>query len=134
MVKAVLAQIFSNQYLLNMQILDKRYPDQKLTEFKSLIQAEMKKVQEEVDSIKLRLDDLEHQADSNGGLSFGEDSKNHELRGMLARTYERLVKKQHGLKLALHRIANKTYGIDESTGELIDEQRLRVLLTATSAV
>ena len=119
---------------MDTQTITKRYPEQKLSEFKSLIQNELKEVKREADSLKLRLDDLERQADSNGGLSFGEDSKNHEQREWLTRSYERLMKKHHDLELALGRVANKTYGVDQDTGELIDEQRLRAMLTATSAV
>lgn len=111
-----------------------RYPDQKLQQFKSLIQAEIREVEKEAGSIKSRLGDLEQQASSNGGQSFGEDSKNHEQREWLTRNYERLAKKQHDLQLALGRIANKTYGIDQQTGKLIDEQRLRATLTATSSL
>ena len=139
--RAVLAQIFSNQYLFNMQLLDVRYSDQKLDEFKRLIQAEMKKAQEEIDSVKLRLKMRSVPTRQTWPTNHTKltrlqwmDSKNHEGREMLTRTFERLVKKQHALKLALSRVSNKTYGIDQNTGELIDEQRLRALLTATNGV
>lgn len=111
-----------------------RYPDQKLGEFKALLQSELEEIQRESDSVKLRLDGLAQQADSNGGQSFGEDSKNHEMREMLTRSYERLFKKEHALRNALARIANKTYGVDQNTGELIDEARLRAVLTATTNI
>ena len=80
------------------------------------------------------LNDSEKQADSEGGHSFGEDSKNHEDREFLTRMYERQMEKIHKMELALHRIANKTYGVDESTGQLIRKERLMAVPTATTTL
>lgn len=113
---------------------NQKYPDSKLNEFKKIIKDEMEEAKNEAFSIKARLDELEAQADMNGGNSYGEDSKNHQQREWLTRTYERLSEKQHDLELALGRIANKTYGIDQNTGQLISEKRLKALPTATTAI
>ena len=47
---------------------------------------------------------------------------------------QRQMKFIQGLKAALIRIENKTYGIDRITGELIPKERLRVVPHATLSV
>ncbi len=115
-----------------MQTNTKRYPDEVRRNFKTLIETKMEEVRKEAESLKSRLDGLEGQADENGGHSYGEDSKNHEQRELLTRMYERQVEKMHELELALGRIANKTYGICQETGDLIDKRRLEAFPTATT--
>jgi DnaK suppressor protein len=116
-----------------MQTNAKRYPDEVLRHFETLIQDNLKAVKKEADSIKSRLDGLENQATENGGHSYGEDSKNHEQRELLTRMYERQAEKIHDLELALGRIANKTYGICQETGELIGKKRLEAFPAAVTS-
>ena len=117
-----------------MQATNSRYADTDLQNFKALITQKLDTAKKEASSLKLRLDDLERQADSEGGHSYGEDGKNQENREFTTRMYERLAEEIHDLELALARIANKTYGIDQDTGELIDKDRLLAMPTATKAL
>lgn len=117
-----------------MATIIKRYSDQDLQEFQQLLNNKWQEVQQEADSMKERLNDMERQADSEGGQSFSEDSKNHEDREFLSRMYERQVEKAHDLELALTRIANKTYGVDADTGKLISKKRLIAMPTALKSV
>ena len=52
----------------------------------------------------------------------------------LVQMAQRQMKFIQGLKAALIRIENKTYGIDRITGELIPKERLRVVPHATLSV
>lgn len=117
-----------------MQTINARYSDSDLQEFKLNIKNKLQEAEDEANYLQSRLDDMERQADSEGGHSFGEDSKNHEDRQFMTRMYERQMEKVHALKLALTRIANKTYGVDEDTGDLISKERLMAMPTAKSDV
>ena len=50
---------------------------------------------------------------------------------MLAQRQQKFIQ---GLEAALIRIANKTYGVDRMTGELIPKERLRAVPHATLSV
>ena len=117
-----------------MKDINVRYPDTDLKEFQSVINEKLEAARKEADSLKTRLDDLERQSGSEGGHSYGEDSKNQENREFITRMYERQAEKIHSLELALARIANKTFGVDGETGELIPKKRLLAMPTATSLV
>ena len=111
-----------------------RYPDSDLQAFKSMINDKLEKSRQEAASLKNRLDDIGRQSVSEGGHSFGENSKSQEGREFLAGMYERQLEKIHALELALLRVANKTYGVDQNTGDLISKDRLMAMPTALSSM
>lgn len=111
-----------------------RYSDDKLRSFRELIVKKLKKVHQEADTLKSRLDELEARAGGTVSSSYGEQGTSQENREFITRQYQRLAENIKELELALARIANKTYGIDEKTGELIDEKRLFALPTARTAI
>ena len=57
-----------------------------------------------------------------------------QTRDELVQAAQRQQKFIQGLKGALLRIQNKTYGIDRMTGELIPKERLRIVPHATLSV
>ena len=64
-------------------------------------------------------------------LEEGSTTQNRQETIMLAQRQQKFIQ---GLEAALIRIANKTYGIDRMTGELIPKERLRAVPHATLSV
>jgi len=64
-------------------------------------------------------------------LEEGSTTQNRQETIMLAQRQQKFIQ---GLEAALVRIANKTYGIDRMTGELIPKERLRAVPHATLSV
>ena len=64
-------------------------------------------------------------------LEEGSQTQSKELLVQLAGRQQKFIM---GLEAALVRIANKTYGIDRITGELIPKERLRAVPHATLSV
>lgn len=64
-------------------------------------------------------------------LEEGSTTQNRQETIMLAQRQQKFIQ---GLEAALIRIANKTYGVDRMTGELIPKERLRAVPHATLSV
>ena len=113
-----------------------RYSDEELEEFKQLINAKIELAQREYQQI---MDTLTGK-DGNGVDATMPTYKVLE-EGSMTQTKEELTnmaarqqKFIQGLKAALVRIENKTYGICRVTGKLIPKERLRAVPHATLSI
>lgn len=112
---------------------ESKYSEAKLQEFSTIIKNQLDKVSEQVETLSnIRKRRMEGKQDAN--LGFGEMSKNEQQVSKNKASMRRLKTRQKELKRALLRIENGTYGIDEKTGELIDERRLKALPTAKTGM
>ncbi|WP_235297226.1 TraR/DksA family transcriptional regulator [Portibacter marinus] len=112
---------------------ENKYSETKLQEFSSIIKDRLDEVTKQVETLtNIRKSRREGKQDDNPG--FGEMSKNEQQASKNKASMRRLKTRQKELKRALLRIENGTYGIDERTGELIDEKRLKALPTATRGI
>jgi len=114
----------------------RRYSDEELQEFKQLIEEKLVLARK---SYKAMMNQLSN-ADDNDADDTSATYKTLE-EGSCTQTKEELVQMAgrqqkfiQGLEAALVRIANKTYGIDRLTGELIPKERLRAVPHATLTV
>jgi len=114
----------------------KRYSDEELEEFRSIINEKLKVARENHSEMMRQL----MNADGNDVDDTSPTYKQLE-EGSLAQSKEELVQMANrqqkfiqGLEAALVRIDNKTYGIDRMTGELIPKERLRAVPHATLSV
>ena len=112
----------------------KRYSDEDLAEFKTLIDKKLATANSEIEFLREQIQGLEEQ---NGDEESGDsaDQSNYfsevdRLQGMLTRQQEFAA----GLTRALTRIVNKTYGICTVTGDLISKERLRLVPHTTKSV
>lgn len=113
-----------------------RYSDADLQGFKVLIQAKIKKAQEQFEMIESA-----YRNDSNNGTddtapqfkAFDEGSEvmSKETASQLAIRQEKFIR---DLKNALIRIENKTYGVCRVTGKLINPERLKLVPHATLSI
>lgn len=112
-----------------------RYSDQKLAEFKEIIINKLTKAQADYDSIMSSIKNDRNNGTDDTAASFKyDDSANtysQEANAHLANRAEKFIR---DLKAALIRIENKTYGICRITGNLINEQRLRIVPHATLSI
>ena len=113
-----------------------RYSDEELEEFRSIINDKLKVARTEYTAL---MDQLMNK-DGNGVddtsptykvLEEGSATQSKEELIQLANRQQKFIT---GLEAALVRIANKTYGIDRITGELIPKQRLMAVPHATLSV
>ena len=113
-----------------------RYSDEELEEFRSIINDKLKVARTEYTAL---MDQLMNK-DGNGVddtsptykvLEEGSATQSKEELIQLANRQQKFIT---GLEAALVRIANKTYGIDRITGELIPTQRLMAVRHATLSV
>ena len=113
-----------------------RYSDEELEEFKQLINAKIELAQREYQQI---MDTLTGK-DGNGVddtmptykvLEEGSMTQTKEELTNMAARQQKLIQ---GLKAALVRIENKTYGICRVTGKLIPKERLRAVPHATLSI
>lgn len=108
----------------------KSYSDNKLQEFKTEIETELQRKKKELTDIRTAIDARKDQlADAN--LDFNENSQHFQTQAKNESQFRRLSLEVQELESALDRIADKTYGICERTGEKIREARLKAMLTAT---
>jgi len=66
--------------------------------------------------------------------SYGDDADRDQIRQRLVTKMKDYRKKLRKVEAALARIANKTYGLDEETGDPIPLERLEVMPTATTTI
>lgn len=116
--------------------IKKRYSDEDLAEFKEIIEQKLVLARRDYNDMmkSLRNDEGNDVADTSPTykiLEEGSTTQNRQETIMLAQRQQKFIQ---GLEAALIRIANKTYGIDRMTGELIPKERLRAVPHATLSV
>jgi RNA polymerase-binding transcription factor DksA len=116
--------------------IKKRYSDEDLAEFKEIIDQKLELARRDYNEMmkSLRNDEGNDVADTSPTykvLEEGSTTQNRQETIMLAQRQQKFIQ---GLEAALVRIANKTYGIDRITGELIPKERLRAVPHATLSV
>ena len=107
----------------------KRYTDEELEEFRSIVNDKLSVAKSDYEeTMKILMNkntnDVDDTSPTYKALEEGSSSQ----------TKEELVQMAQRLQAALVRINNKTYGIDRITGELIPKERLRVVPHATLSV
>lgn len=113
-----------------------RYSDEDLAEFKVIVEQKLALARRDYNDMMraLRNDEGNDVADTSPTykvLEEGSTTQSKQEIIMLAQRQQKFIK---GLEGALLRIANKTYGIDRMTGELIPKERLRIVPHATLSV
>lgn len=113
-----------------------RYSDKELLEFKEIIDGKMKEADEDLRILKDTLSYKDDNGTDDTGRSFnmmedGSDTLSREEMAQLARRQEKFIE---GLKNALIRIENKTYGVCRVTGKLINKERLKLVPHATLSI
>lgn len=116
--------------------IKKRYSDADLAEFKEIIDKKLELARRDYNEMmrSLRNDDGNDVADTSPTYKILEEGSATQSRAELIVLAQRQQKFIQGLEAALLRIANKTYGIDRMTGELIPKERLRIVPHATLSV
>lgn len=114
----------------------KRYSDEELEEFRSIINEKLRLARRDYDSMMRQLmnadgNDTDDTSPTYKVLEEGSATQSKEELIQLAGRQQKFIQ---GLEAALVRIANKTYGIDRITGELIPKERLRIVPHATLSV
>lgn len=114
----------------------KRYSDEDLAEFKQIIDEKLERARRDyADMMRaLRNDEGNDVADTSPTYKILEEGSTAQNKAELIVLAQRQQKFIQGLEAALVRIANKTYGIDRMTGELIPKERLRAVPHATLSV
>ena len=110
-----------------------RYSDEELEEFREIINEKLalaKRDYEQMMRILMNQDsnDVDDTSPTYKALEEGSATQSKEELISLAARQQKFIQ---GLKAALTRIENKTYGIDRITGKLIPKERLRAVPPAT---
>lgn len=113
-----------------------RYSDAELEEFRLLINEKLDTAKKDYKQLMAALtnsdgNDVEDTSPTYKALEEGSVTQSKEDIMNQAARLQKFIK---GLEGALIRIANKTYGIDRTTGELIPKERLRAVPHATLSV
>jgi len=113
-----------------------RYTDKELEEFREIINEKLKVAKHDYDELMRQLtnadgNDVNDTSPTYKSLEEGSLTQSKEELVRLASRQQKFI---NGLKAALVRIENKTYGIDRLTGELIPKERLRAVPHATLSV
>lgn len=114
----------------------KRYTDEELEEFKAIINEKLRLARRDFKDMTLQLmnadgNDVNDTSPTYKALEEGSATQSKEDLVQMANRQQKFIQ---GLEAALVRIANKTYGVDRITGELIPKERLRVVPHATLSV
>ncbi len=114
----------------------KRYSDEELEEFRLIVEEKLRSATEVYNSMMEQLQKSNQNDDSDTAPTYKvlEEGLATQSKEELIQFAQRQQKFIQGLKGALIRIQNKTYGIDRITGELIPKERLRVVPHATLSV
>ncbi|MCI6504713.1 MAG: TraR/DksA family transcriptional regulator [Prevotella sp.] len=114
----------------------KRYSDEDLAEFKKIIDEKLERARLDYNDMMraLRNDEGNDVADTSPTYKILEEGSTTQNKAELIMLAQRQQKFIQGLEAALIRIANKTYGVDRMTGELIPKERLRAVPHATLSV
>lgn len=113
-----------------------RYSDEELEEFRQLIMEKLDVARKDFKQLMAALNntdgnDVEDTSPTYKALEEGSVTQSKEDIMNQAARLQKFIK---GLEGALIRVANKTYGIDRTTGELIPKERLRAVPHATLSV
>jgi len=113
-----------------------RYSDEELEEFRTLILEKLKVAEEDYEhTMDAVLNRDNNEADDTAptyhALEEGSEVQSKEQLMSMALRQQKFVQ---GLKAALVRINNKTYGICRETGKLIPKERLRAVPHATLSI
>ena len=113
-----------------------RYNDEELEEFRHVIKEKLKLARRDYEAMMRTLmnadgNDVDDTSPTYKVLEEGSATQSKEELIQLANRQQKFIT---GLEAALVRIANKTYGIDRITGELIPKQRLMAVPHATLSV
>ena len=114
----------------------KRYSDEELEEFRQIINEKLENAINIYNSMMEQLQKTTENDDSDTAPTYkvleeGLATQSKEELILFAQRQQKFIQ---GLKAALVRIQNKTYGIDRLTGELIPKERLRIVPHATLSV
>ena len=114
----------------------KRYSDEELEEFRSIINEKLKIARSSFESMMRQImnadgNDIDDTSPTYKALEEGSSTQTKEELVQMANRQQKFIQ---GLEAALARIQNKTYGIDRITGELIPKERLRAVPHATLSV
>lgn len=114
----------------------KRYTDEELEEFRLIITEKLESATQVYNSMMDQLQKSNANDDSDTAPTYkvleeGLATQSKEELILFAQRQQKFIQ---GLKAALIRIQNKTYGIDRITGELIPKERLRIVPHATLSV
>lgn len=114
----------------------KRYSDEELEEFRQIINDKLALATRDYNSMmeQLRLGSDNDVSDTSPTYKVLEEGSATQSKEELVQFAQRQQKFIQGLRAALVRIQNKTYGIDRITGELIPKERLRAVPHATLSV
>ena len=113
-----------------------RYNDEELEEFRVIINEKLRLARRDYEAMMRTLmnadgNDVDDTSPTYKVLEEGSATQSKEELIQLANRQQKFIT---GLEAALVRIANKTYGIDRITGELIPKQRLMAVPHATISV
>ena len=113
-----------------------RYTDEELEEFRQIINEKLALAKRDYDEMMRVLtnqdsNDVDDTSPTYKALEEGSASQTKEELITMAARQQKFIQ---GLKAALVRIENKTYGIDRITGKLIPKERLRAVPHATLSV
>ena len=113
-----------------------RYNDEELEEFKVIITEKLQLARSEFEKMQRTMMNADGNdvSDTSPTYKALEDGSISQGREELVQLMGRQSKFISSLEAALVRIANKTYGIDRITGELIPKERLRIVPHATLSV
>ena len=114
----------------------KRYSDEELEEFRTIINEKLRLARRDFDSMMKQImnadgNDVDDTSPTYKALEEGSSTQSKEELVQMANRQQKFIQ---GLEAALVRIENKTYGIDRMTGELIPKERLRIVPHATLSV
>ena len=114
----------------------KRYSDEELEEFRKIVEDRLAVATSVYNSMMEQLQKSNQNDDSDTSPTYkvleeGLATQSKEELILFAQRQQKFIQ---GLKGALVRIHNKTYGIDRITGELIPKERLRIVPHATLSV
>jgi RNA polymerase-binding transcription factor DksA len=106
-----------------------QYSPQKLEKFKIIIENELKMIDKELAKLK---DDRQAQKQrlAHTNVDFNQSSKHFQQQSKNKQLISRVQRKSRELQAALKRVEDKTYGVCERTGQLIQEERLAAKPTA----
>ena len=113
-----------------------RYTDEELEEFRQLIQEKLAIAESDYEQTMNRITNRDNnEADDTAptyhSLEEGSETQSKEQLIAMAQRQQKFIV---GLKAALVRIDNKTYGICRETGKLIPKERLRAVPHATLSI
>ncbi len=109
-----------------------RYTDTALKEFQTLVESKLAKAAVQLFNLKEQLEDANDNNDS--GYDPDDNSNSFVDKEFLQEMIYRQERHIRDLENALLRIRNKTYGICEVTGSLIDKKRLMAVPTTTKSL